>query len=211
MDGAEIGFLISDICSLAPVFAGIYFYKRLQTDRRILLYYFIYNAVVELSNAWMAMHHENNRWNINISMLVEYSVFIYILNKWCKEIFIRWLSLIGSVCFYGFWVAYFLLNKTIDTDNPAAEISESIVLMLSAGYVITTLGLKSETPVLKNYRFWFGGCIFIYFSLNILFTYIRQVIIHEAQQDGPDLWTIHTVLNIPLYFVFAYAFKMKQV
>lgn len=210
MNVADIGFLIADISALAPIIAGIYFYKSLNTDRRLLLYFFMYNAAVELSNAWMASRSIHNRWSINIYTLVEYSVFIFMLNKWCKEIFVRWLSLIGSVVFYGVWLGYFIVAKTINTENAAADLAESIVLMLSAGFVVTTLGLKTEMPVLKNYRFWFAGCIFIYFTLNILFTYLMQLMIHESETYSLDLWTLHTVLTIPLYFIYAYAFIIKE-
>src|ERR1044071_7176016 len=93
----DIGFLISDICSLAPVVVGLYFFNRLGSDRKILLYFFAYGSLVELSNAWMAMHALHNTWSINLYELIEYSVFIFVFNKWSKEILVRWLSLIGSV------------------------------------------------------------------------------------------------------------------
>src|ERR1051325_11806642 len=111
MTSYEIGFLISDICSLIPVLAGWYFFKRLQNDRRILLYFSMYTAAVELGNAWMAMHGTNNTWSMNIYPFVEYSVFVFIFNKWTKETFVRWLSLVGSVIFYALWIGYFIVYK----------------------------------------------------------------------------------------------------
>ena len=130
MTGYEAGFLISDICSLAPVLAGFYFYKRLQKDRRILLFLFVYSALVELTNAWMAMHQIRNVWSINIYTLAEYSVYVFIFIHWSKDVFVRWLSLIGSVIFYTVWTGFFILNKNINLHNAPADLTESIVLML---------------------------------------------------------------------------------
>jgi hypothetical protein len=206
----EIGFLISDICSLIPVFAGIYFFKRLKSHRRILLYLFIYNSAVELTNAWMAMHHRFNMWSINIYMFIEYSVFIFIFNQWVKDIFMRWLSLVGSVIFYALWAGYFILHKNINENNAPAAFTESIVLMLLSGFVITTLGLRTETPVFKNYRFWFAGAAFIYFAVNILLNYIFDLISSNTSNYDMSIWSIHTVINIAVYFVFAYAFTIQE-
>lgn len=210
MTDPEIGFLISDFCALIPVAAGVYFFKRLQTDRKILLCLFIYNATVELTNAWLAFHHKNNVWSINIYMLAEYSVFVFIFNMWSKEIFARWLSLIGSVIFYALWIGYFIIHKTIAENNAPAGFAESIVLMLLSGFVLTTLSLKTNTPVFKNYRFWFAGAAFIYSSVNILLNYILELISLDTSSYDKDIWTIHTIINIALYFPFTYAFIMRE-
>ncbi len=204
----EIGFLISDFCSLIPVLAGCYFFKRLENDRRLLLYFFLYTAAVELTNAWMAMHNKGNIWSINIYMLVEYSVFVFVFSKWTKEIFARWLILVGSVIFYALWIGYFFVQRHINENNAPAAFTESIVLMLLSGFVVTTLALKTEMAVLKNYRFWVAGTAFIYFAVNILLNYIFDLITKNDPAYTIDLWTIHTVVNIAVYFLFAYAFYL---
>jgi len=206
-----LGYFISDLSSLIPVAAGIYFFKRLKTDRKLLLYFFIYTSIVELSNAWMASHRIHNLWSINIYTLVEYSFFVFILNKWIKEIFMRWLSLIGSVLFYPLWFGYFILNKTLDINNAPASITESCVLALLSAFAVVTLGLKTETPVFKNYRFWFAGAAFVYFAVSILLDYIFALLFDNNTTYNSGIWNIHSVINIAVNIVFAYAFSLAEV
>jgi hypothetical protein len=209
MTGTEIGFLIADFCSLIPVLVGCYFFKRLHAHRRILLYLFIYNAIVELTNAWMAMH-DMATWMYNVFMLFEFGVFAYVLGKWANMRFITWLTIAGAGLFYILW-GIFYYSHNIKESNAAAEFTESIILLLLSVYVVTSLSLTTEQPVLKNYRFWFSGTLFIYFTANILFSYLFEKIFSIGPGLSPDLWTVHTVIQIAVYLLYAYAFYLPEV
>ena len=122
----------------------------------------------------------------------------------------RWLTLIGSVIFYACWFGYVFIYS-IRPSNALANLTESIVLMLVSGFVLITLGIKTEFPVLKNYRFWFACTVFIYFSVNILLDYIFELIAEEYPAFDMSIWNIHTVLNIGVYFLFGYAFYLPEI
>ncbi|WP_426671206.1 hypothetical protein ACPPVU_08210 [Mucilaginibacter sp. McL0603] len=206
----NLGYIISDTSGLIPVVAGIYFFKSLNADRRWILYFFILTVYVEFSNAWMASRGIHNLWQINVYTLAEFSFYIFILKSWVGGAFMRWLSIVGYVLFYGIWLSYIIPHKTLDTDTGAAGIVESIVIMLSAAYVLGTLSIATEYPVLRNYKFWFAGVAFIYFSVNILLNYIFELIIQNNPAYDLSIWNIHSVVNIITNVLYANVFYLGE-
>ncbi|MEJ7736717.1 MAG: hypothetical protein WKF97_04750 [Chitinophagaceae bacterium] len=205
-----IAYFISDLTALIPVAAGLYFFKRLKADRRFFVYFLIYAAIVELTNALMAWYDLSNLWSINIYTCVEYFFYAFILNKWVKGIFMRWMTIIGSVVFLTFWIGHFFIHETLNTTNIAADVTESAVLTLLACFVVTTLSLKTEHPVLKNYRFWFSAVLFIYFSVSVLLSLVMTRLMENPNAYEFDAWIIHTIINISMNVVFAHVFSLKE-
>jgi hypothetical protein len=205
----ELGYFISDLTSLIPVAAGLNFFKRLKADRRLILYFLIYTSFVELSNAWMAWHHQRDLWSINIFTLAEYSLYAFILNKWVKGGFMKWMTLVGSLLFYLIWLGYLIFYKSLSVTYTAADVTESAVLMLLSCFALTTISLQTESSVLKDYCFWFSAVAFTYFAVSVLLSVVMTRLLENPNAYEFDAWSIHTVINIASNLAFAYMFFLK--
>lgn len=204
---SDIWFLLANVSSLAPVIVGLIFFKRLGIDRKILLGLFIYCAIVEFTNAWMFLHRQRT-WMYHVFILFEFGVFTYVLAKWSRSKVMRGLAIVGSIVFYSLWCTFYFSHK-ITARHAPIELAESIVLLMLGLYIITSASIASERPVLKSYRFWFAAVIFIYFASNLLFTYLLEKIF-SASGLSYGLWNVHSVVQILVYLLFAYAFYLKE-
>src|ERR1700756_1218304 len=196
------GYALSIVSSLIPVAAGIYYFKKLSAGRKLILYFFLITAFADFINGWLGFHHINNQWEVNIYTVIEFSFYVLILSSWVKARTVHRLSLIAAAFFYAAWIYCVLSAKTLGADTFPAEIIKSIVIMLLSAYVLGTLSIATEYPVLKNYKFWFAGVSFIYNSIGILLNYIFESLIANDPAYDWGLWNINTAVNIAANILF---------
>jgi hypothetical protein len=204
------GNAIAVISSLITVLSGIYYFKKLNAGQKWVLYFFILSSCNDFGDGWLALHKIHNHWLVNIFTLFEFSFFVSILNNWVKSRAVHRFSIIAAAFFLTSWVYCILSAKTLGADTFLADLTECIVIMLLSAYVLGTLSMATEYPVLKNYKFWFAGVSFIYYSIGILINYIFDALIEHDPAYNWGLWSINTTVTIITNILYAYVFYLKE-
>ena len=197
-------------CSLIPVAAGIYFFKKLNTGRKRILYFFVLAAYADLSNAWMASNKIHNIWQENIYSLFEFSFFIIVLKSWIKGSTALFLCIISSGLFYAIWLVSVISVHGLGSSITAADITKDVIIMSWSVYLVGTYSIYTEKILYKNYKTWFAGTAFVYFSMDIMLDYLSGLIAKYSSVYKPSLWNVHSVFQIIIYLSFAYVFYLKD-
>lgn len=205
-----LGNALSAISSLIPVATGIYFFKRLNTGRKRMLYFFILTAYVELSNIWLVINKIDPVVQQNIYMLVEFSFFILVFCNWIKGKVSLLLCSFCFVLFLTFWLFHFIHDKGLKNFAESAGIVESVLITLWAVYILVVLSIYTESPMIRNYKFWFAASTVIYFSVNSLLDYLLALLRNGYPGYSFELWDLHSTVNIINNVLYAYVFFLRD-
>lgn len=171
-----------------PFFVGVYLYRWLSKDMRILLRYFAIVLLVDVILYYTSFIIKiNNLWLFHIFTLVEYSFLILVFSSWQKNALLKRNMRLSIPIFAMIWVmAKFFLEGFNEIDNFTSSV-ESVLLVVVSAYTLYDLNKENVVSIYKEPRFWVAGAVLIYFSGNLLCFAFSNVVL---------VWPIHSVLNI---------------
>lgn len=184
--------ILSVISGLFPLLAGVWVYKKLKRELKLIFIFFIVAFLFEIIFLLTSLNQIRNLWLFHIYTLIEFGFwglyFFYQLKSTKFSVLIKWLMVI----FLMIWIAAKFLGEQFTYLNDFTRPLESTILVVFSAIAIFQLQKDYLFSLWKNPRFWINVGVLIYFSGNIfLFSLVNLVL-----YDTPDIWIIHSFLNI---------------
>jgi len=183
-----------------PLIIGIYGYRRLKIDMKLLLALIVLAFCVEVLTFCMSWEKIDTVWVHNIYLPFEYILIALIFSKWHDNV------KFGKLIIYSIPV-YILLHilsqvrmGDINQIN-SFSISLSCTLFVCISAYTLLILLKADIgSIYQDYKFWACSALLIYAAGSIAFWAFSKIIISFI------LYYIFLCVNAVAYFLFAAAF-----
>jgi hypothetical protein len=181
-------YIFSALSSLVPLGAGLYFFRRLDIEMKILTIFFSFALIVEIIGFYLSFNRISYIWLIHLYTLLEYSLLMLIFSYWQKDNVLR-RNLRLSIGFFAFiWIGAKMFMENLSYwDNYTASL-ESVLLVGVSAYTLFELSKENRTSLYKEPRFWVCGAVLVYFTGNLMVFALINIITID--------WPIHSLLNI---------------
>ncbi len=194
---------------LIPVSAGFIYYNNLKRPFRILFYFFCFSFFIEIGAEIMARFYRNSMPLLHFFTVPEFLMFLYVFltffmsTKNRNALFYCGLAsiLIFALLDMFFWDGPYKFNSV-------ARSFESLVLvLLSLVFYFTLFKEHVEISAWKLPMFWFSTSVLIYFSLNLFFFMLANLL--HLIDGSPFSFgnQMHSIVNIFANTLFAISFR----
>lgn len=189
--------LISVLSSTVPLAAGIYSFRKLNSELKILVAFFALVVLVEAYCFYQTYNSGNTMWVFRFYTPVEYSFLVLVFSFWQKRAFLRKMLLYSIPLFVMICVGSELFLATSNNfDNFTASL-ESILLVAISSFTLLGINLEDGGNILGDPRFWVGTAVLIYFAGNLMIFSLSKEI---------TIWWTHNFLNISANLLFSGGF-----
>lgn len=183
--------------ALIPLGLGIFRWKRLSYELKILSAYLLLSAIIDIISAHYAHRNINNLAIYYLFTFLEFIIFSYlyyiIYDKIRLKRLIQWIAILFSV--------FIIADVYIEGSQSYAAIPrtvESIIFTIySTIYLYFVLG-ENENASLKNESlFWINGGVLVFFAGTLLFFSLSTFILANADLElQKKLFITPSILNI---------------
>lgn len=200
---------ISDFISIIPIIIGVFFYKSLSKEFKLLLYFLVVYFLLGLYSTWLSVLTKNNIYILNFVEILEISTICLIFFQINSQSYKRFLmiTLLGSAIFVGFWkfdfieFAYFpyVLNR----------LSYVIIVFI---YFHTLLSEISAKNILTHPPFWLCAGLVIYSTGSVLiFLFGKQIFsINAPDKLFLQFYNIISIINIMFRLLIGVSFFVSK-
>lgn len=182
-----IHYYLSYLSDIVPFVFGLYLYRYLDSDMKLLLSLFTIVLLVDAILFYMSFNQINNLWLLHIFTLIEYSFLILVFASWQKNAFLKRCLRLSIPLFALIWFASKLFLEGFNQIDNFTSSLESMLLVGVSAYTLYDLSKEYLFTIYKEYRFWVAGAVLIYFTGNQLFFALSNII---------NVWPLHSALNI---------------
>lgn len=172
--------LASDLFVLLPFIVGIFYFKYLSKESRLLFYFLIIYALIAIYSIWKALYAQNNLAFINlldsIELLFLSIIFFHLNSQKAKRIFILTLGLAGiSIAIYKFDFVDFAYFPYV--------VNRIIYLVFVFIYFHTLLSETLVKNILLHPPFWLCAGLIVYSTGSLLIFLFGK---HLLSVNAPD-------------------------
>ncbi len=199
--------IITPLCILIPIIAGLIKFKVLPFNLKLIWYYLVVTALINTAATIVArVYHKNNLPLVHLFTLVEglmlISFYRYTLDSNKKK---KWYNLL-QIAFVAICIINALFFQSIYTYSSYTRYTESIMCMLFAlNYFAKVAAL--ELSVVKLPNFYINAGIFLYFSGSfVLFIFSNLITYKVSLTNFLIIWNIHASLMVLMYLFFSFGF-----
>jgi len=161
--------LIYQIACTFPAIAGIISYRHLSRGAKILAFYYVIAAIVDLTGFYLIRHGQSNIKLYHFFDPVEYFCLVYGFSYWIGSIKLTKILRYSIIVFVILSVVNSLRMPDINHYSFAALAIAYVVYVVISSIVIYNL-IKSDTGgTHKNPVFWLAASLFIMSTNNVLY------------------------------------------
>lgn len=178
---------VSSFSPIAPVFVGLYFFRRLDRSLKFLVLYLLIALGIDALAIYLgSVKHLNNHWLINIYWLIEYSFLAYIFSLWHVDRVKVWLRI--SIVSYALVWTYmnFIYSSLTTFDNFSVSLSSSLLVGIAL-YTLLLFQNDQSNRSLRAPQFWVAAIVLISFGGKLLVNIFEPTL---------QTWTIRNILTI---------------
>jgi len=179
------------------VVVGLYVYKYLPKEMRILLFFFSTAVLINLISLYLALHYINNLWLFHIYTLLEYSLLMVVFSYWHKIIIIKKSLRVSILIFIIIWIIAKLILEDFNSFDNFTSSLISALLTIIAIYTLVRLAKDYPADIFKRPQFWVSTAVLIYYTGNIFTFALSSTVI---------IWSIHNLLYITANICYAGGF-----
>jgi hypothetical protein len=201
---------ISVYSSMIPISIGIYLWKKLVWEMKILLVLFIFGFATDMTVTWMPKDARWPYWLEHVYVLIELILVMVILISWQKSQYVGRLFQILIGLYILFWVFAKFTYEPFNTTFYLTGSMSSVVLALCAGYTfLLVIGDQVQT-LFHDYRFWILLPFVLYFTGRLMPVALQIVLFHHSREDLYLVWSINWVIAIISNILFSIGFTCPQ-
>ena len=184
--------------------AGIYYYRRLQFEYRLILLQVALAFIAECFGEYLIFQHQYNTWSFNIYILAD-----MLLTGWCARLLLAKYK-------YSYLVTYMLAFLTVwwvieIYDHGIFHwatlfFTGSCVLLVSLYIVVLFNKLLFTKKIIKEPAFWLSISVILYFGCCLPYFGMLNYLVSEKSTAAKQLWVINRWLNFSRYPLIAVCF-----
>jgi hypothetical protein len=196
---------LSTLSILIPLGASLYKYRLLTAELKVLSWLFIFASTVEVINFIQFRSGINNLWIINIYVLVEGAIYLYVIGRWFDSVKLFRLTMALFAAYFIVWACTVFVSHGFFELNNQEKTLKGILLIILSGYLLIRISMEDSITMTQDFRFWILSAMLIYFSLTeVIFATASFVL--ENQPAVHYAWAFHSIINIISNLLFAIGF-----
>jgi len=195
--------LLTIIPSAVPLFVGLFYYRLLIKEMKILVVYLSISFIFELSLLLYGLSGVNNLWMVQAWTIIEYIFFVLLFSYWMKDGKLRKLLMFSTMPFIIFYMIDIFFLGQANKFNSFSRSVGSLIFSGIAGYTMYDLSKAHTGSLWQNFRFYLVLAVFLYFTGSLMIYALSNLIIEYAANLAIPLFIIPLVLNSISYFLFA--------
>jgi hypothetical protein len=195
--------LLTIISSAVPLLVGLFYYRSLIREMKILVLYLSISFIFELSLFLLGLLGVNNLWMVQVWTIIEYIFIVVLFSYWLKESKIRKMLIYSTIPFIIFYIIDVALLSEINKFNSYSRSVESLIFSGVAGYALYDLSKAHTGSLWQNFRFYLVLAVFLYFTGSLMIFALSNLLIEYTSNLAKLLFMIPMILNLISYFLFA--------
>ena len=196
--------VVSVFSITAPLSSGIYTYRWLKPEMKILLLLFVIAALVEGYTFYQALNRASLHWVHHLYAPLEYSLLAFVFSFWQKKaILIRALRLSIPIFILVCAVSIFTLENLKNLNNFTASLSNTLYVVVSA-YTLLNLQRNDSGSIYKDYRFWISSALLLYSTSSLAYFAFHNYFFSFM------IWAIHVTFNIVANLLYSMGFICQR-
>jgi hypothetical protein len=190
----------------AVVVAGMMRFSLLRTEMRILLAFFIFFLFVNLSSLFFSIKLGNNLWFYHLGTLIEFCSFVFVFSFWQPTKKSRLVLRLLIIVFFVVWLLAKIFIEDFRHFDSFTSSFRGALLVMIALYIVNSLFQCEWQKPGRDFRFWVLSAALIYFTADVVFIALSNLIINLPQSDIVRLWSIHWLIGILANMLYLVAF-----
>lgn len=214
----EIKIFLNDILRISswsifiPLLVGIVKYRTFKPVLKVLFYYIICSAIVEIISTNLGQHGINNLFLFHLFVVIEFAFLCFIYSRLLEFPTANQLFLI----FTGLFTSIALTDVTfISGYKKMNELSRNIenltLLIFSVTYFIKMLHRAESERLAALFSFWFNTAMIMYLSGSFFIFLFSNYMLDTSPDTFLAVYAIHSVFNIAFHILLAIAFTKKTI
>lgn len=190
---------IAELTTLLPIVVGLFYFRSLQRDLKILMILFLFFFIRDISSNSLAYHKENNLFIYNFFSILEI-LFLALIFRFNPDIksknYRRIIELGGIICF----IASILLYTRDNFSAGDFTVLRLYGIILTAAFFERVLSEVAVKNILKYPMFWVGSGFLLYFcGTFFIFLLSSEVLSRYADRD---VFKLYWYTNLVFYIIF---------
>jgi len=132
----SLNYIISAISTVFPLVVGLYKYRWLSVEMKILLILFFIASLVDGYSLYQAFNQCGNIWYLHFYTPIEYGILALVFSCWIKEKIIKRILRLSIPLFILIFVMNKIFIESMDYFDYITASIESIVLIAISVYVL---------------------------------------------------------------------------
>ncbi len=201
--------IISILSQIIPFASGLFVFRFLSGEMKVLLVYFGLGLFVEVISSYLGLNNIHNLWLFHFFTIIEYGLLMWVFSAWLKSqtlkrilrISIPLLSLVGII-------AMFFLEG-IHQFNAYSRSVASLILVAASAFILFELSMESFNSVLRQPRFWIASAALLYFAGSLVLFALSNVLLVLLKWDIERVRTVfavYTIINMITNLIYAGGF-----
>jgi hypothetical protein len=195
--------LLTMVSSAVPLVVGLFYYRRLMREMKILVLYLSISFIFELSLFLLGLLGINNLWMVQVWTIIEYIFIVVLFSYWMKVGKIRMVLIYSVIPFIIFYIIDVALLSEVDKFNSYSRSVECLIFSGVAGYALYDLSKTHTGSLWQNFRFYLILAVFLYFTGSLMIYALSNLVIEYAFNIALPFFMIPLVLNSISYFLYA--------
>ncbi len=196
--------ILSVFSPIIPLAIGTFYFSRLKKDGKILTGLMLISLIVQVLAWILSINRTNNQFLYHIYTPVEFIIFCTVYRIYLSDWINKNIFNILSIGFIALSLLNTLFYQPYYTFNSLTSFAENMLLiMMAILFFYRALDTYKVESVEKSAPFWFNTSVLLYYSASLLILGFMQVISLASESTVRYLFSIHSVLNILHYFLFA--------
>lgn len=193
---------------IIPIVIGTIKYRKLDFPLKIIYYYVLFDAIINIILYILDKNNITNLFFINLFSIIEFFVLVLVYSRILINKNILWLVK-ASYFIFLFVVLYtFVFYQQLNEFANHLKIFESTFLIIFASSYLYSK-ISNEGDIAKDAYSWFSIAVLMYFITTILVYGSFQVIAKLEKTVFMKIWTIKNSLTWLYFIIIGVAFYIQ--
>jgi hypothetical protein len=187
--------IFSFVIGTIPLLLGIYVYRFLNKELRILVAYFGMSTLTSIALMYLTTRAINGLWLLYVFPIIEYPLLVVIFSFWQSDMKIR-LTFLWSIPLYVALGIILICTQNLRMSNSLGISIESVLMVGITAYTLFDLNRKSEELLFREPGFWIASALLMNFICTILFFALNNLILSLPIETAQMIWALKNIIGI---------------
>jgi len=174
---------VSIFSTIFPLFAGIYAWRSIGRELRILVLYLAFVLIADVLMMWVIKNYSINLGLMHFYFLIEYIFVVTIIISWQESSRMKRLFQALLLFYVIFWLIAKLTFEPLNGLYSITASVSSVLLALFAGYTLFIVIGNRVQPLFISHSFWVLLSFIIYFAGTLLLIALQGILVRYSRED----------------------------
>lgn len=202
---------VGALSSAIIVIIGLMRFRLFPTEMKVLWGFFLFSFLLNVLSFAFSFTMKNNLWLYHFNTLIEFCIFVFVFSFWKQS---RVSTVILRFATFGFLLVWlmskFFLEDFRQFDSFSSSFKSAVLVVIALYFLLSLYQRELWYKPMHDFRFWVLAAVLIYFSADVVFIALSNLISNLPAADVLRLWSLHWLIGILANILYAVAFLTKQ-